>query len=161
MQIIKIIITGHPVAKGRGRAVATRAGHARIVTPAKTRRWEEDARMVARAKMGQRKPLAGPVEVKIFASFVITPGWPKWKREAAENGRIYHTTRPDGDNIMKTAKDAMNGIVWIDDAQVVQATVSKHYGDKPFVEIVVREMCGVGSQISTKGEYDAAQETLI
>ena len=158
MDEVRIIVTGHPVAKGRGRAVRLPNGRIMMHTPTKTRRWEEDARMVARQSMGQRKPYTGPVEVHVTASFVIPTAWPKWKLEAAENGLICHTTKPDGDNILKAAKDALNGVVWIDDAQVVMATVVKQYADRPSVKIVVRGKPGLRAQIKTRAEFDAYQE---
>jgi Holliday junction resolvase RusA-like endonuclease len=36
------------------------------------------------------------------------------------------TAKPDGDNLAKNALDSANGILWRDDAQVVELTVRKH-----------------------------------
>lgn len=132
---VHIRITGIPVAKGRHRM--TKTGHA--FTPAKTREWERDARMVARQAMGNRPPLAGVLQVVITATFPVPASWPKWKQQMAREGYVGHTTKPDADNIAKAAKDAMNGIVWLDDAQVEQTIVNKRYGEVPAVFIQVSE----------------------
>lgn len=145
MTPVSIRITGHPVAKGRHRM--TRSGIA--YTPAKTRKWEADARMVARVEMAGRPPLTGALMCEIMVVFQAPKSWPKWKRAC---GYVHHTARPDLDNVVKAAKDSMNGIVWLDDAQVVELWASKHYNDVPSVTITVVELSGVCSQTKTKPE---------
>jgi Holliday junction resolvase RusA-like endonuclease len=44
---------------------------------------------------------------------------------------LYHTSRPDADNILKAVKDALSGVCWIDDAQVSYAVIRKTYGNEP------------------------------
>ena len=51
---------------------------------------------------------------------------------------IDHTKKPDLDNIIKALKDAMTGIVWKDDAQIVSLTARKEYGDVPGIRVEVR-----------------------
>jgi Holliday junction resolvase RusA-like endonuclease len=46
-------------------------------------------------------------------------------REAAP---AYPTTRPDATKLVRAVEDAMTGIVWNDDAQVVTQVVHKRYG---------------------------------
>ncbi len=50
--------------------------------------------------------------------------WPK-KRAAAAKWR---TSKPDADNLAKIVADAMNAIVFADDAQVASLIVQKTYG---------------------------------
>lgn len=147
MTPLRFVITGHPVAKARARVVV-HDGKARGFTPAATRRWEADARQVARdvMKAQGRVPFTGPVTLTVTATFTVPVSKPRWWASGALAGRIAHTTKPDGDNVLKAAKDALNGIAWLDDAQVVAATVSKQYGEQPAVEIVVRRMPAVSAQ---------------
>ena len=49
------------------------------------------------------------------------------------------TKKPDWDKLARSAGDAMTGIVYRDDAQVVEAHVFKSYSDQPGVEITVVE----------------------
>lgn len=161
---IIIEITGHPIGKGRARANVVRSKGGGIATgkngrpivkhytPEKTRRWEEDARQLARMEMMHREPLTGPVEITIDAILAVPKSWAKWKKEAAEAGAILPTSKPDLDNIEKAAKDALNGIVWIDDAQVVDTNKRKRYGTRPAVIIGIRPKEGAGAQITRRAD---------
>jgi len=135
----EILVTGHPVAKGRGRAVNTPNGP-RIYTPGKTAKWEQDARLVARQVMDGEDPIPGPVSVYVTATFVPANSWPKWKRAAALAGDIRHTQKPDVDNLAKAAMDAINGVVFVDDQQVFRVVIEKHYGTVPAVSIEVEQV---------------------
>lgn len=160
---IHIVVTGHPVAKARARAsVVPRKGGGFVTdktgrpllhhhTPEKTRKWESEARELARHEMGQDQPIAAPVFLTVTAFFAPAQSWPNWKRDAALAGMIGHTSKPDADNILKAAKDALNGIVWLDDSQVIQTQVAKAYSHRPRVHITVRVMDHISpSSISSK-----------
>ena len=139
MDPIVIHITGHPVPQGRPRA-AVISGHAVLYKPKQSRQWENDARQVARQKMGSRTPLTGCLSLEMGVSLTPPQSWPSWKYEAAIEGKIRPTGRPDVSNYLKAAEDALNGVVWIDDSQVVSITVHKVYGQTPGVRLTVREI---------------------
>ena len=132
----------------------TKSGHA--FTPAKTRKAERDIRMMARQAMAGRQPMTGPLRCRIEAVFKIASSWPRWKRNLALEGKVAHTSKPDGDNVAKLAKDACNGIVWLDDAQVVELAVCKQYGATPALRITVDRLPGICSQTRTRAESEAA-----
>jgi len=136
---VTLEVTGHPVAKGRGRAVNTPNGP-RIYTPGKTAKWEQDARLVARQAMEGRAPFDGPVLLTVDAVFSPAASWPKWRREAALAHGIQHTMKPDVDNLAKAALDAINGIVFQDDRQVFSLVVRKGFAEAPCVTIEAREV---------------------
>lgn len=123
-----------PVGKGRPRF--TRTGHA--YTPAKTRAAERQIAEAARASMKGRPPFPGPVTVHVSAVFPIPKSWPKKKREDADAGLIAPTVKPDADNVAKLV-DALNGIVFEDDKQVVFLSVMKQYGETPTLALFVEE----------------------
>lgn len=55
-----------------------------------------------------------------------------------EGFKIYKTTKPDIDNLMKNLFDVCNGIVWIDDARIVEIEhIEKIYGKVPRIELEV------------------------
>lgn len=151
MTTIRIDVTGQPVAKGRARMTRTGVPF----TPAKTRKWEADARMVARGVMSGRPPVTGPIRCRVTATFPIPVSWPRWKTNLAEHGLISHTSKPDGDNVAKAAKDAMNGLVWLDDAQVIELVVAKRYGEIPAVTIEVEPLGGACSQTNSKADLES------
>jgi len=136
---ILIRLDGQPKGKGR-----PRFGRGRTYTDATTQRYEDAIRWQARSAMVGRKPFAGPVKVRVYAEYQIPKSWPKAKREAAMAGGVYHTGR--GSDIDNTAKlmDALNGIVWNDDRQVVHIIAWKKYGPEPHVSFVVSALNGEG-----------------
>ena len=147
---VVIQVTGRPVAKGRGRAAVTNKGKVIVFTPKNTRVWERDAKNLARVAMGERDPITGPVHVVVRAVFPISASWPTWKRGMAIDGTLKHTSKPDGDNVLKAAKDAMKGIVYMDDSQAVASTVEKRFGNRPMVVIAVVPIEGFSSNITKR-----------
>ena len=52
-------------------------------------------------------------------------------------GDIRPTKTPDYDNIGKIISDALNGVAYRDDAQIVEANISKYYSNLPRVEVMI------------------------
>lgn len=132
-----IIVAGPPVPKGRPR-LSTQGGFARAFTPTKTRHYEDLIRLEAGRVMEGRDQLQGPTSVRIRA-FMQTPqiiAKHKAKGPAAEAGELRPVTKPDVDNFAKVI-DALNGIVWRDDSQVVELTVAKFYSSRPRLEMMI------------------------
>jgi Holliday junction resolvase RusA-like endonuclease len=137
---VRVIVYGAPVPKGRPR-LSTINGQARAFTPSKTRRYEDLIRLEAGRVMEGRDQLQGPSWVRILA-YMQTPqaiAKHKSKGPAAEAGELRPTTKPDVDNFAKVI-DALNGIVWRDDSQVVELTVSKFYSTRPRLEVTASEL---------------------
>lgn len=70
----------------------------------------------------------------------ISKSFSKKKYEQALNGEIRPTVKPDCDNIAKNINDALNGIVYPDDKQIVSLTVNKIYSDSEFVKVTIEEV---------------------
>lgn len=132
---VRFTIPGPPAAKGRPRAT-TIGGHARMYTPAKTMSYESLVAWTAKQAMGPSAPILGPLSVFIGAVWSVPASWSKKRSEAA----IYRAAKPDVDNVAKIVADACNGIVWGDDAQIVELRVSKRYGAVPGVTVEVAEL---------------------
>jgi Holliday junction resolvase RusA-like endonuclease len=131
--MIEIVLLGAP--RGKERPRGTKDGH--FYTPEKTRSYEAALKYAAGEVMGSRAPLDGPLDVDLRIVFPITASWPKRKQADARSGALRPTKKPDADNLMKTL-DALNMVVWIDDAQIVRAVVEKHYGDRPGLWITIK-----------------------
>ena len=134
-----ITVYGAPVPKGRPR-MSTINGHARAFTPAKTRRYEDLIRLEAGRAMEGRDQLQGATRVRLRA-FMPIPKTMQTKPKLAliASGALRPTTKPDADNFAKVI-DALNGIVWPDDNQVVELVVEKHYSDRPRLELEASEL---------------------
>lgn len=69
--------------------------------------------------------------------FPVTPSWSNKKKNCALAGELAHTTKPDADNCLKAICDALNGIIWKDDALVIEKHVYKFYSDTPCAKVRV------------------------
>jgi Holliday junction resolvase RusA-like endonuclease len=136
--MIMYIVYGEPVGKGRPR-FAKRGNFVSTYTPQKTKTYEDEIRIMARAAMGSSEPLVTPVTVAIYIRVGIPASYSKQKRKDALAGTIKPTKKPDLDNIAKAFLDAMNEIVYLDDKQVVGLHVTKVYAETPAVEVMVTE----------------------
>jgi Holliday junction resolvase RusA-like endonuclease len=132
MRIVQFTVTGRPLAKGRVRF--TKTGHA--FTPDRTVNFEGKLALAAQAAMDGRPPVEGAVAVTLEVHLPIAVSWSKKKREAAVLGQIRPTGRPDLDNFAKML-DALNLVVWNDDAQIVELVVFKRYSEAPQLAITV------------------------
>lgn len=139
--IVMYTVYGEPVGKGRPRFVR-RGNFTQTYTPAKTKSYEDEIRMMAKAAMGSTELLETPIAVAIYIRVGIPASFSKQKRKDALAGIIRPTKKPDLDNIAKCFLDAMNDIIYLDDKQVVSLHVTKVYAETPAVEVMVREELG-------------------
>jgi len=107
--------------------------------------------------MGGRPLIASAVSVQIIAVVSIPQSMPKFKREMALKGKWHPIKRPDVDQFVKCALDALNGVVLTDDSVVVSLDATKIYGDPPRVEITVTPMGLVETMNRETGELFTAQ----
>lgn len=135
---IEFSVIGEPVGKGRPRF--TRSGHA--FTPSQTVQYEKLVVSSFQSKYGLQ-PIYGekvPISIEITAVYSIPKSFSKVKRKAALNGTLFPTKKPDWDNIGKIICDALNGVAYKDDAQIVDAHAYKRYGENPHVEVKIQEV---------------------
>ena|ERR1700761_6108798 len=133
---ITITLAGVPVGKGRPRFVRSTG---RAFTPERTRSYEDSLRLSAQVVMVGRVPLDGPLSVSIDAAFPVPESWSKVRRRLALDGVLRPCVKPDADNLMKVL-DALNQIVWLDDKQIVEASIRKTYSDKPAFTVMIHEV---------------------
>lgn len=139
--VVTVIIAGPAVAKGRPRI--TRKGFA--YTPAATRKYEAHGRLAAQEAMSGRPPLAAPVRAEISVDLPVPASWSNKRRDAALRGEIRPTSRPDADNYVKAALDAINAIVVSDDSLVVELVAAKRYASIPQLTITITPLPAVAA----------------
>jgi Holliday junction resolvase RusA-like endonuclease len=127
---IELVIPGTPIGKERARCVK-KGAHTVLYTPAKTVNYEKRVKRVARIQLGAFKLLTGPIRLTVHAQF-------EPPKRAVK--RTHHLTRPDVDNVVKSCFDALQGVVYADDKQVVELHARKDYGPEPLVEITIEEI---------------------
>jgi len=126
----KIDIT--PVAKARPRVTMV-GGRARAYTPKKSADYE---RQIAREWAHKRQSDA--VRLDIVFGMPIPQSWSKKQQDAAASGLILPSKKPDIDNLIKAVMDALNGVAYDDDNQVVELSGKKVYTVDPYVAIWLR-----------------------
>ena len=112
-------------------------GRGYTYTPKETREYEQMVGIYAR--MAIKQPLEGAIRVKVDFYLPIPKSWPEGKKRLAEAGDIRPASKPDLDNLEKALFDGINGIVWIDDAQVVEVHKAEWYGD-PRTDVEISEV---------------------
>lgn len=114
-------IFAEPTGKARPR-VTTHGTY----TPKKTKDYEKLVQLEYR-KQGGRDYGERQLQVEITANFPIPKSKPKNKRVEMLAGQVRPTKKPDCDNIAKAILDALNGIAYHDDSQIVTLAVEKWY----------------------------------
>lgn len=93
----------------------------------KTKSWQKSVSMVARYTMNATPPIMGPIRITL--RFQLERGKTVKRSEPI--------TRPDIDKIIRPVLDALTGIVFVDDCQVVELVARKAYDSEPGVVIDV------------------------
>lgn len=134
-------VLGEPCGQGRP-IISTINGRPRGVDPARSRNYKAYVAVLAAnaAKEHGWEYTEGPVLVVINAYFSVPKSKSKKYKAACYKGTELPCKKPDADNIAKIICDAMNGIVYKDDAQICELTVIKRFvceGQEPYVSVQV------------------------
>lgn len=130
-------VPGDPHGKGRPK-FARRGNFVQTYTDAKTVSYEDLVRFHANIAMIDLAPIEGPVAVYIYIKLAVPKSYSKKRTEACLSGLERPTKKPDWDNVAKSICDAMNGIVYQDDTQIVDAYVTKVYAANSGVDVGVK-----------------------
>lgn len=133
-------VEGKPQGKARARTFYDkRVGKMRSITPEQTKSYEDLIRWNYKAAGGQylgEKVLS----VDIKAYYPIPKAFSKAKRDEAVSDHLRPTTKPDCDNIIKVVLDALNGVAYYDDKQVVCVSCNKYYAPNGYLKIELNEI---------------------
>ena len=136
--IVNFSIDGPPHGKGRPRF--RRFGNfVQTYTDAKTKSYETLVKEAAIKAMGSSPPLEGPVKLDLIIRLPVPKSYSKKLSEACLSGLVSPVKKPDWDNVAKSVADAMNGVIYLDDSQIVYAVISKAYAAEAGVDVVVAE----------------------
>lgn len=144
MQTLAFSLSGEPRGKGRPRATTRGGRFPTVYTDAKTRKYEASVRKVAEAAMAGRAPLEGPLSLSLRFRLPIPKSETKAHKAAMASGETAPTKKPDWDNAAKAMCDAMNGVVYVDDCQIVRAFVTKIFAAQPGVDVRVEAFAPQG-----------------
>jgi Holliday junction resolvase RusA-like endonuclease len=134
MQSIVIEIPIVPKAQKRARSrIAGKSGRqfVQVYTDKEQRSEQENFKaMLYRQLPDGFQPIQGAISLRVHALMPI-PQCSKRMHQRYTAGEIYHTKKPDLDNLIKNVKDCAKGVLWLDDRQVVGLIASKRYSDHP------------------------------
>ena len=146
--MIEFTVAGEPEGKARPRL--GRGGH--TYTPRKTAAYEASVREAFLTEVYKHRPegvelgeeiaLDGPIRVQVIAYFRIPKSYSRKRREKILAGKEFPTKKPDIDNIEKIITDALNGLAYHDDSQIVWCLGLKVYGEPdedPHVDVMIEE----------------------
>lgn len=145
--MLAFTVLGKAEPAGSKRAFVNKKTGKAIVTDdnPKSRPWKQE---VARAALDERERrgvelLTGPVELCV--TFVQIR--PRGHYGTGRNSDVLKPSaparpivRPDATKLCRCVEDALTGVLWHDDAQVVAQFISKEYGDPARAYVVIREL---------------------
>lgn len=131
---VDFTIDGKPQGKGR-----PRLSYGRIKTPEQTVIYENYIKLLYRSQV--KEYFEGPIKMIINCYYPIAKSDSKKKKEQKLSGSIRpHNIKPDADNVIKAICDALNGIAYHDDTQIVELAASKNFSDKARVEVTIESI---------------------
>lgn len=133
-----IIIPGEPQAQQRPRARQA-GGRVIMYDPPKSKNYKKFVATMAKQQW-PHDPIESAIALQIDIYRPIPKSISNIRRERKENKEILPIVRPDASNYAKGIEDALNGIVYKDDSQIVDARIRKFYSINPRVEIQVKEL---------------------
>ncbi|EFA26061.1 RusA family crossover junction endodeoxyribonuclease [Pediococcus acidilactici] len=136
--MIKLRIDGEPVPQGRPKFVS-RGKFVSAYDPPKSKTYKK---LVAQSVREQYhgEPLDCPLYVVLNVFRPVQKSISKAERARKLSGVHRPTVKPDLDNYYKAVTDACTGIIWRDDALIVNVKMGKYYSEEPRVEMEVQEL---------------------
>lgn len=140
---IHIVVSGKPEPAGSKSAfVIPGTNRASVVDANKNAKpWKRNVAAAA-AEQYAGDPIIGPVDVMLVFVLARLKGHYGTGRNATilkESAPLQPTVAPDVLKLARGVEDALTGLVYMDDAQIVNEVLQKRYGNHPRVEIFVRE----------------------
>ena len=141
MSQVRFFVEGHPRPAGSKRAFIRKRADGRLgvgvadMSGAHGKVWRKTVAWFARQAY-DGPPLSGPL--RLVVTFVMPrPQNHFGKHGLRPNARPWPTVAPDATKLVRALEDACNGLVWHDDAQIVEQVVRKEYGERVGAQVAV------------------------
>lgn len=141
MKTYQFVVEGQPKGKGRPR-FTTSGGYPRTYTPNETRQYEELIRECFFEQVKEPVDRDKIDTIQILAYYQVPASESKKRKQLMIDGKIPPTVKPDLDNVIKVVLDALNGLAYNDDKQLLNIYASKFYGAKPMLAVQFSEWVG-------------------
>lgn len=111
--------------------------YVRVYDPPKVKNFKNLLRSLA-VHQYARPPLIGPLSVSLTFYRPVQSSISKTERDRRLSNESKPVVKPDTDNYIKSTLDALNGVLWHDDAQIVKIIGEKRYSDHPRITVGVK-----------------------
>lgn len=125
---IPLMRNGRPILRANGTPIVN------VVDDSKNLDWKRSVAVFAR-EVFHDDPLEGPLKVQ--CEFIVQRPSGRNADLVKDSAPEYPTTKPDATKLFRSTEDALTGILWRDDAQIVLQVISKKYGAQPGARIVI------------------------
>lgn len=141
MKSVIFHVPGKPQGKARARTVYNKnLSHSVSYTPENDLLYENLIKaMYINAAKGTKFDKEIPVALRIVARFEPPKSTSKKKTQQMLAGEIPVLKKPDMDNIVKVVADALNGVAYRDDTQIVFVAAKKTYSAEEGLDVIVEE----------------------
>lgn len=146
MESLRFEVYGNPATAGSKRGFV-RGGKAVVVDDCKRNKpWQQEVSWTVRSQYNGPL-LIGPLMVQL-AFYLQRPAshfrTGRFKNELRVGAPEQHTQKPDALKLARSVEDALTGVLWGDDAQIVEEQIYKFWceqrTDRPGVVISVRRL---------------------
>ena len=136
------VIDGKPQGKARARTFYNpKLGRVQSMTPENTVLYENQIKHRYVQQAGARWFNKEPLAMYITAYYPIPKSTTKKDRQLICSGKLYPTKKPDADNVAKVICDALNGVAYGDDTQIIKLSILKAYTEEqPRVQVFIEEI---------------------
>lgn len=137
-------VLGDPQPQGSKTTIQQKGRRPRVIEDNPlTMPWRQAVAAAAQQAMNGRQIRTGPL--RLTATFVLKRPAGHWGtgRNAdtlKPSAPVYCPTRPDADKLLRAVGDALTGVVFRDDTQLVIVHAEKHYGAPACAHIAVEEL---------------------
>ena len=145
-EAINFFVPGMAKTSGSKRSFYNKKTGKTIITAdnPKQKDWQAAVSLFAKQEIGEQAPWPGP----LAATMIFVRARPKGHFGTGRNEGVlkswavkkHPTGKPDVLKLGRAVEDAMNGIVFIDDSQIVIEQLEKRYGDMPGVFISIKKV---------------------
>ena len=111
--------------------------YVRVYDPPKVKNFKSLLRSLASSQYS-RPPMLGPLSVSLTFYRPVQSSISKTERERRLSNESKPVVKPDTDNYIKSTLDALNGVLWHDDSQIVKIEAEKKYSDHPKITVSVK-----------------------
>lgn len=141
MESISFTIPGPPQGKARARTVRNKyTGKPMSYTPDSTVLYENWIRTCYMQVDGGIFERNEALLISVHAYFEPPKSASKTKRADMLSGKLRPLKKPDGDNILKAVCDALNGLAYRDDIQLVEKHIYKEYAENARLVINIKKI---------------------